>query len=241
MKDFLQWWNAIYWIPLCLSLLWILLAAVTGHGGGDGDGGAEGGDAGGDVDATHGGVEASGAEAGHDAAGGEATQAHNGSDGGDSHHDDMAAKLLAVLGLGRIPITLLIGLYMLFWGTIGLLVNSLCRDAGVPPAVFILPSLAGTFVATTVITRLSAGVIGKFMPSTETFAIVARDLIGRDGHVVYLVTENTGTVDVTDAYGTVHRRMAKTEPGAPQLPSGTKVLVVGFDDEDNRLVVKEYS
>lgn len=247
MKDFLEWWNAIYWIPLGLSLLWILLVAVSGHGhfhlphlphlh----------------LPTLHGHLELGhdiphGALAGHDAHGVDSAATHEAIHGhaAASPHpaasqQDWSDKLMGLLGLGAGPITLIVGLYMLFWGTFGLLVNSICRDAGMLPAVYILPSLAATFVATTIVTRLSAGILGKYMPTTESFAISVADLIGREGLVIHLVTEKAGTVDVTDAYGTVHRRTARTEPGAAEITPNTKILVVDLDEEDNRLIVKQY-
>lgn len=263
MRDFLEWWNAIYWVPLALSLLWILLTALMGHHG---------------QDHTHGPVHAHGhvghgahghfnghAQAGHGhTAGGGATHAHatsgahghaaphsHGAHAAPQHHETphphWAARLMDVLGLGRVPLTLVMGFFMLFWGTIGLIANNVLRDAGMPPAAFVVPSLAGTFLFTAIATRLTIGVVGRLIPPTETFAITAYDLIGRQGQAVYPITETAGTVQVTDVYGTLHRRMARGEPGSPRIPANRPILVVGVDDDadrnqlNDRLIVREYS
>lgn len=147
---------------------------------------------------------------------------------------------MGLIGIGRVPIVFAVGLFLLFWGTFGLIANRMCEEAGLPPAVFVLPSLGAVFVATLIVTRIAGGMLGRIMPRTESYAITDSDLLGREGHVVYPVSEASGTVQVTDSYGTVHRRMAKTEPGASTLSASSPVIVVGVDDADQRLIVKEY-
>jgi membrane protein implicated in regulation of membrane protease activity len=222
-KDFLQWWYAIYWVPLCLALVFLLLSAMStggdeGDGGGDGDGGADGttdgsGDDGGDGD---------------------------GDGDGDDGTDGAGHHILNALGIGRIPITLGLSLLMLFWGTFGLIANRIGQEMRTPHWVFVPPSMLVNLVVTLVVTRFVAGLYSKYMPGVETFAITDTDLIGCEGSAVYQVSETAGTVQVTDRYGTVHRRQARTEPGVKPLPSGTRVIVVGFDEGSTRLTVKRY-
>lgn len=208
MKDWLAWWNAIYWVPLALSLLWNLGSAVGSELGGDSSGED---DCGGDADAS-----------------GECDDA-----------GDFGLRLKDAFGLGRVSITTLIGVAGLIWGTFGIAFNLVGEQQGLPPARLIPLSLIVTAIATALATRLMVELLARYSPSTETFAITDTDLIGREGRVVYQVAELTGTVQVTDRYGTLHRRMARLEPHTEAINANCPILVVGFDPDTRRLIVRK--
>lgn len=214
MKDLLEWWCAIYWVPLSLALIFLLMSAVSSGGDeGDGDSGAD----------------ATGDDAGDD-----------GGDDGDDGGEGWGGRILGLLGVGRIPLTLALSLYLLFWGTFGLIANRLCLNAGLPVALFVGPVLMMNFLATVLVTGVAARLLGRILPPMETFAIRDDDLIGCEGAAVYPVTEKTGTVQITDQYGTVHRRQARTESGDAAIAANSRVLVTGIAETQSRLIVKPY-
>lgn len=244
-QSLLEWWNIIYAAPLVVSLVWIVVTVLSGahadgshghvHAAGDhglthdighaashalhhGDAGVDGAD--------H-------AQASHDAA-----HDHAHGHDHDGQQDSFLNRLLLVLGFGTVPITLIFGIFLLCWGAFGLVTNRVLGGILVYPAVYVWPSIGITFVVSSLFTRMSAAVIGRFMPGTETFGVTRFEMIGSIGHAVYAVSENAGTVNISDTYGTVHRVQAKTEAGAESIPSGAEVIAVDFDELDKRFVVR---
>lgn len=149
------------------------------------------------------------------------------------------SRALTLLGLGRTPITLVLGTLFLCWGAIGLLVNRLLGVHQAPGVFAIGLSLAITAVFAGAATRMVAGVAGQIIPATETYAIRQEDLVGRLGTAVYAVTEFAGTIQVSDSYGALHRVMACTPPGAGAISAGSPVLVIARQPEDGRYVVEK--
>lgn len=251
IQDLMQWWNLIYAIPLVTSVVWIMATVVSGTHGDGGQSHGVGHDIG---HAVHGIEHAVGhvfhQAADHDAGHGDvhdlshAGQADHANDAhGNESHDDVktfstTSLLFLILGIGRVPITLLIGIFLLCWGAFGLLINEFMSDGLKYPALYIWPSMGITFGVSLVITRCLAAVVGRLIPPTETFGISRLELVGSLGKTIYTTSENTGTVDIKDTYGTVHRVQAKTEPDQEAIPSGKEVMVLDFDEEDKRFIVR---
>jgi membrane protein implicated in regulation of membrane protease activity len=261
IHELLQWWNLIYIAPLCISVAWILTTVFSGmHGHGVGHGGHDvGHDVGHAVGhAAHDIAHAAGhaihhGDSGHvhgDAGHGHTAHAHgHGADdragrtpNGHIHavdHDNTASRLIMLLGIGQVPITLLIGVYLLCWGAFGMLANQIFGSVMHYPAIYIWPSLGVTFVVSFAVTRSMAAIVGRLIPSDETYGVSRMELVGSLGHTVYAVSENAGTVDIKDRIGTVHRVQAKIEPGKEVVPAGIDVIVVDFDEDDKRFIVRQ--
>ncbi len=260
VNDLLQWWNVIYLAPLFVSLVWIAAMVVggshgghahdaghgvghTAHGVGQAAHGIEHGmghlahDIGHAVEQVihHGGVHHS-HDAGH--AGNHGHTAHEHASHGGTHDEDFSGRLLALLGIGQVPITLLIGVFLFCWGAFGMTVNQILAGTMKYPAVYIWPSLGITFAGSFVVTRSMAAIIGRLLPGEETYAVTRFELVGSLGRVVHAISESTGTVDVKDLYGTVHRVQAKSEPGDQAIPSGSEVILVDYDEEDKRFIAR---
>lgn len=264
VQDILQWWNLIYVAPLLVSLVWIVATVLTGmHGdglshGGHGIGygighGADHGVGHAVHEATHGLEHAlhnlghifNHGDAGHSHPVGHDSVAHDHSVHGQGHHahisqeDSLMLRLLGLFGIGQVPITLIIGVFLLSWGAFGMAANQLFGSAMKYPAIYIWPSMGVTFVVSSIVTRSMAAIVARILPSDETYGVSRFELIGSIGRTIYATTECTGTVDIKDRFGTVHRVQAKTEPEKDALPSGTAVIVIDFDDNDKRFVVRK--
>ncbi|MCE5198327.1 MAG: hypothetical protein ABFD54_04595 [Armatimonadota bacterium] len=260
IDDLLQWWNLIYAIPLLISLVWIIATVFTGAHADGSQGHGAGHDIGHDIGhgiehAAHGVEHAvqhvhdalghvdhqgNGAEHAHDITNGHGAHSHadHAHSHGDADSDSLYLRVLLLLGIGRVPITLVIGIFMLCWGAFGLTTNRILAGIMKFPAIYFWPSIGITFVASSIITRALIGVIGHIMPGTETYAVSRFELIGSLGKTIFRTDENVGTVDISDTYGTVHRVQAKTEAGVEEVPAGTEVIIVDFDQQDKRFVVR---
>jgi membrane protein implicated in regulation of membrane protease activity len=254
IHELLQWWNLIYIAPLCISVAWILTTVLSGmHGHGVGHGGHDvGHDVGHAVGhAAHDIGHAAGHAIHHGDAGhvhGDAAHGHGGDDRpgqtpiGHIHtvdHDNTASRLIMLLGIGQVPITLLIGVFLLCWGAFGMLANQIFGSIMKYPAIYIWPSLGVTFVVSSAVTRSMAAIVGRLIPSDETYGVSRMELVGSLGHTVYPASENAGTVDIKDRFGTVHRVQAKIEPAKEVVPPGVDVIVVDFDEDDKRFIVRQ--
>lgn len=245
VQDLLQWWNIIYAAPLLVSIVWIVVTALSGAGGGSHSHAAGHADHG----LAHGiehGIHQVGHAVGHSVHHGHAGHdvAHGHTHTADHHHqhahndESFMSRVLAILGIGQVPITLIIGIFLLCWGAFGLVANRIFEGIMHYPAVYVWPSMGATFVAASFFTRISAAIIVRVMPSTETFGVSRVELIGNIGHAVYKISNDSGTVNVRDMYGTVHRVQAKTEPNAEPIQTGAEVILVDFDEEDKRFVAR---
>lgn len=236
LQDCLQWWNVIYLAPLVISLIWILATVMGGLSSGGADAG-DGVDAGDGADVGSDGGDASDGIDGADGTDGDSGDA-SGHDADTGHVSDFGHIMSHVFGIGQVPISLLLGIYMFCWGACGMAMNQLFSGMLKSPVFYVWPSMGATFIISFVITRSMAAIVAKMMPSEETFGVTRQDLIGLTGKAVYAITEKAGTVDISDKYGTVHRTQAKTGVGGGAIPSGTKVLVLDYDTSDKKFVVK---
>ncbi|MHB1458900.1 MAG: hypothetical protein ACYC0V_18470 [Armatimonadota bacterium] len=258
VQELLHWWNLIFLLPLLMSVLWMLSAMFGGlHGGHDighgahdighglghmaddaghalhslmhPDAGGHGGDAGAGHAHANGGSHADSGH-GHDA------HPHNGSA---NHENDFFSRASWFLGINDVPVTMLIGIFSLCWGVLGLLSNQMLAVGVKYPAVYIFPSIGIAFFGGFIITRIMAAVVAKVAPSNENYAVHIFDLVGLPGKTVHITDNKVGTVDVKDKYGSVHRVQAKTENENESIPHSIDVVVVDYDDTDKRYIVRK--
>lgn len=243
------WWNAIYAVPLGIVLVLLLVTGVVSLAGGgfghdhgsahvegsgvvnatDGAGHIEGGM---QYDAAGHGPHCDGAafHEVHGVAGHAATDTH-------ADHDwEGVQTFLVLLGAGRAPLMLILQVLVICWGATGLLLHDWADAAG-PFALLWSVPISG--VVALCLARGMAEVFGRAFPQDESSALQRDQLVGRVGTVVYTVTESSGTVNVRDEYGTLHRLRAHTPEGA--LAAGREVIVLGYDPASNVYVVDDSS
>jgi membrane protein implicated in regulation of membrane protease activity len=217
MSDWLRWYNLIYLLPAGVAVLVLLMSAVDFGDGGEVDGG-EVGD-GGDVD-------------------GDAWEDGDGGDGEDRPDPGVPRQLLGFLGVGRAPLTIVIGGLLIGWGLFGLGANEMLRPSLKIPAAFMGPSVAIAAAGSLLTARVFAEMAARLMPKDETAAIRQEDLVGLTGKVIYPVSETAGRVHLRDRFRTLHVKSARLVPGVPPLGKGTEVIVVSID-ADHRYVMVE--
>src|SRR5690606_98666 len=99
----------------------------------------------------------------------------------DADSDPTATKgvleSLAFLGVGRVPLSILLMVLLLTFGAIGFVVNQLARELMPEHLVWLVSfplGLGGSFALTSVIARS----LSRWMPMTETSARRRRELVG---------------------------------------------------------------
>lgn len=216
--DLLQWWNLIFVLPFGLALGTVLLmatGAVSAEFGGH------------DLDLDH------HIEIDHDVHVEHDFGAHDGE--GDGH---FLGQALSLLGIGRAPLSIIVSSFCFIWGFTGWAANQFFQSLWPAPSVFVWASIGAAFFTAILLTRFIVFGIVKLMPLDENFAVSDSQLVGRRATVRFSVTNQSGTAQVYDQYGTLHEVPCrlKSDDGASEanlasLPPGTPVVLLEWNRE----------
>lgn len=145
---------------------------------------------------------------------------------------------LAALGIGRIPLMLVLMALLGSLGAVGLLTSTIVAAlANGYPSLAFVPVLLGSLVVALPLTRLISGGLARLAPRTST-AVGNNDLVGRAGTVISpSVSQTYGRVSVRDSHGTLHTVFAVIERGEP-LPERSEVAVLAYDANQRRFLVR---
>lgn len=145
-------------------------------------------------------------------------------------HDGGDHDLLDLLGLGRVPLSLILISFCLFWGLFGWFSVKALSAIWPEPRVFFWPALLIALLGAGGMTRLMAAVVGRLIPRSTYESTGARDLVGRLAETRYAVSAAAGTVQVYDRHGTLHEVPARVLPGESPIPAGVRVILWRYDD-----------
>jgi membrane protein implicated in regulation of membrane protease activity len=236
----LSWWNLIFVVPFSIALLYLGLYTATGITFGEADADADmdadadadadvhadvdtGIDADADMDADADADVHADVDADADADADTDTEAETVAAPGVSLH--MAA--LSWLGVGRVPVSIVLMVLLICWGVIGFLANVLAWPRLGANAYLI--SLPAAIVISIIATRLCVSAVGRWLPTYETYAHRRHELLGCEGEVILPVDENSGMVSVRDEQGDLFQIHGRTRPGAGALPKGMRVCLTAYN------------
>ncbi len=151
-------------------------------------------------------------------------------------------RALGFINVGKVPFTIIITTFLLFWGLIGFTTNRIMQRAlGSFPPAFILVSCGAALVAGILATKFFAGAIARVFPEIETYSSNNEALLGLSAQVVSgQITSKFGRAKVKDQYGNVLTVYCKIPEGKEVLKRGDEVLLIDYDSSDNKFeVVKE--
>src|SRR5690606_28201357 len=134
------------------------------------------------------------------------------------------------LGVGRVPLSILLMVLMLTFGAIGLVINQLARDWMPDHPVWLVafPLAAAGSVG---ITSAIAPSLSRRMPTTESSARRRRELVGLRATSIFRIDEAQGVAMVRDFGGDRYQVACRTLPGRPAIAGGTEVVLVKYDAE----------
>lgn len=114
--------------------------------------------------------------------------------------------VFGLAGVGKMPLSVVLKVFLLSFGSIGLLVNAVGRDLLSDWGVVVFPvSLVAAFVGSVVSTRGVAEVIAKFAPPDMPTSRKAGEFVGSVGVAASLISSSIGQV-----------RVAPPEPESPE-------------------------
>jgi len=147
-------------------------------------------------------------------------------------------RALSVLGVGRVPLSIIIMTFSLLWGFFGMASNLLLSKVLIFPLAFIWVSLTTAFVLTVMFTRWVSMSLAKIMPATETSTFNRSDLIGTGAEVRYKVNQKSGTITLYDKFRNLQQYDCRAMPGEEDIPPGVKVVIIEYHSEEGYFVVK---
>nr|WP_309690324.1 OB-fold-containig protein [Armatimonas sp.] len=162
---------------------------------------------------------------------GESEGGHDHDLDGDQDHDaaDHEAEAgghsspLSVLGVGQAPLSVILICLLVYWAVIGSLGNLALGVHSIGLTIGL--ALVGSLLATSGTARL----VGRFLPTSQSFSVKRHELIGREGTAIHPITESSGTVRLYDSLGTLRQLDSRTMPGGAVIPQDTKVIVIDYD------------
>lgn len=138
------------------------------------------------------------------------------------------AKALQFLGIGRVPMSIIMISFCFLWGFAGFAANTLLKPM-LPAWLFVWASIAVAFVAAVVFTRFTAGLLGRIMPATETYAVTLEQLVGKWAEAVTTIDQSFGQAQVHDDAGALHTVQCLIRDGESNIARGTQVVLLFFD------------
>jgi len=212
--DYLLGPNLIFIIAMFLGLI-LIIGQMTGSFGGDADHDVDH-DIGHDV----------GHDAGHDTDGD-----HDHDQDGHDHGPSLMFRALSLLGVGRVPLTVVMMTAALVFGVSGLIANAIMEPVLRFPWVYGPISCGAALVVMWFCTGLIARLVANILPGTETYTVSKKDLVGKTANLILQAGPDSRVENahVSDDGGTLHTVTCKT--GGEVLERGTQVLLVSYDHE----------
>ncbi len=149
------------------------------------------------------------------------------------------ATVLNVLGVGRAPVTMLMQNFLILFGALGWLTNSILAGLRLSPGNFLWLSAPVAGVGALLITRATADLFARIFGYTGPLAQTKRQLVGFIGRVLYDVTEESGWVLVRDRFGNRRQLACRTRKGHRLIPRGKEVILIDYDEATGQYVVIE--
>jgi hypothetical protein len=142
-------------------------------------------------------------------------------------HDPHAGGLLGWLHVGKVPLLILLIIFLTAFGVSGLLIQAVTRSiVGLywPGVVAAVPA----FVLAVPAVRAVGGLFVRLVPRDETTAVSEDSLVGRVAVITVGVASSSAPAEgrVRDEHGQTHYVMVEPDIAGERFPTGTEVLLV---------------
>ncbi len=137
------------------------------------------------------------------------------------------SQFLSWLGVGRVPILILLVVFLTVFGLSGLLIQSVATGVfGAPLPAFI--AAAPALFATMPVTRSAAMAIARLFPREETEAVSQRSFIGRIATVIRGEAKNGAPAEakLIDAHGQTHYLLIEPDVDDDIFGQGEEAVIV---------------
>lgn len=146
-------------------------------------------------------------------------------------HADLDGDLLGWLGIGRLPLLMLLVVFLAVFGLVGLVGQQVLLDTtgALLPALIAVPAAA---VLALPLTGLAANGLARVLPHDHTTAIAIEDLAGRSAQIVTGRAEqgSAARARVEDRHGQAHYVMVEPDNPGQRFEEGETVLLVRLEN-----------
>lgn len=148
-------------------------------------------------------------------------------DGVDGDLDADGPSILSWLNVGRLPMLMLIIVFLFSFGMLGLIGQQLAAALFGRPAPWLLATPLA-FAAALPITRIFGAGVSRILPRDETSAVSRESLVGRVAVVVTgrASAGSAAQARVRDQHGQSHYVMVEPDDSGDTFPEGSSVLLV---------------
>lgn len=231
----LNWWNLIFLLPAGLALMYLGLYTVSGLTFGESDVDHDldadadsdldadaDADADHDLDADH--DADADSDADHDADGEQAAAGHG----------STSLAALTWLGLGKVPVSLLLMVLFLTWGVVGFIANAAMQSRGASASLISIPLAA---IVSVLATRGVVMAVARYLPLYETTARRRHALLGAVGEAIFAIDQKFGMVAVRDDTGDLYQVACRAEAGQEPIAKGAQVKLVAYNAKEGLFYV----
>jgi membrane protein implicated in regulation of membrane protease activity len=124
-------------------------------------------------------------------------------------------EALSVLGIGKVPLSIVIACVSLLWAILGL-----------------------SAVVTVLGTRSVARLVSRLLPAVETYHATPFELWGETGTALYSITEQGGTVRLRDRFSNLRDLDCRLAAGEEPIAAGAEVRLEEYDPQRDLYYVR---
>ncbi len=150
---------------------------------------------------------------------------------------ETGGDLLGWLGFGRLPLLILLAIFLAMFGMIGLTIQHLALDL---VGTLLHPLIAVPAAALTAApaTGAAARLVGRYLPRDQSSAVHPEALVGSFARIVTGAarTGSPARARVEDGYGQAHYVMVEPDNAGQTLQEGETILLVRREDHVFRAI-----
>jgi membrane protein implicated in regulation of membrane protease activity len=157
----------------------------------------------------------------------------------DHHQDTDGEGVLALLGVGKVPLSIVLQTLFMMFGLVGVSATTLIAwTTGHLATSYLALSVPIALVGGLLLSMATVRAVAHVVPSVSGQAHTRRELVGQSGVVISSkVSAEFGEVRLQDPTGRTLRLVCYTSADEPLIPEGTEVLITDWDRERDRLYV----
>ena len=147
------------------------------------------------------------------------------------------AGALDWLGVGKLPLSILLTLWAASFGLSGLTIQEIAKSVTGDRLPMILPALVALGLSFPLL-KISGAILRPILPRDETEAVSTQSLLGSEGEIVVGVAKRgrPAQARVKDKWGTAHYVSVEPESDADEFPAGARVLLLKRHDHVFRVI-----
>ena len=151
--------------------------------------------------------------------------------------DGGLAGALDWLGVGKLPLSILLTLWAAGFGLSGLAIQELALSATGARLPMLLPSLVALGLSFPLL-KISGLILRPIIPRDETEAVSTQSLLGSEGEIVVGVARRgrPAQARVKDKWGNAHYVQVEPDSDVDEFPAGAKVLLLKRNDNIFRVI-----